>query len=158
MKRPPKMRTPDHTRSNLGQEKYYRPFIEGYIKILQSNLKQVKHIGHNYSYTTYTCGENPMICETPTGNHSKYSGVIVSGPVMISLLLGISYLSASAANWFVNARCSEMIKNTGVWSWKTCLGLILEDREEGVWIWFSLLFGLLYWSGCLCVLRLLILN
>ena len=30
MKRPPKMRTPDHTRSNLG---------------------------HNYSYTTYTCGE-----------------------------------------------------------------------------------------------------
>jgi hypothetical protein len=58
MKRPPKMRTPNHTRLNLGQEKYYRPFIEGYIKILQSNLKRVKHIGHNYSYTTYTCGEH----------------------------------------------------------------------------------------------------
>ena len=57
MKRPPKMRTPDHTRSNLGQEKYYLPFIDGYIKVLQKNLKQVKHIGHNYSYTTYTCGE-----------------------------------------------------------------------------------------------------
>ena len=57
MKRSPKMRTPYHTRLNLGQEKYYRPFIDGYIKILQSNLKQVKHIGHNYSYMTYTCGE-----------------------------------------------------------------------------------------------------
>ena len=57
MKRPPKMRTPDHTRLNLCQEKYYRPFIDGYIKILQSHLKQVKHIGHKYSYTTYTCGE-----------------------------------------------------------------------------------------------------
>ena len=57
MKRPPKLRTPDHTRLILSQEKYYRPFIDGYIKILQSNLKLVKHIGHNYSYTTYTCGE-----------------------------------------------------------------------------------------------------
>ena len=57
MKRPPKMLTPDHTRSNLGQEKYYGPFINGYIKLLQSNLKQIKHIRHNYSYTTYTCGE-----------------------------------------------------------------------------------------------------
>jgi hypothetical protein len=47
MKRPPKIRTPDHTRLNLSQEKYYRPFIDGYIKILQSN----------HSYTTYTCGE-----------------------------------------------------------------------------------------------------
>ena len=57
MKRRPKMRTPDHTRLNLGQEKYYRPFIEGYIKFLQSNLKQVRHLGNNYSYTTYSCGE-----------------------------------------------------------------------------------------------------
>ena len=57
MKRPTKLRTLDHTRLNLGQGKYYRPFIEGYIKVLQSNLKQVKRIGHNYSYTTYTCGE-----------------------------------------------------------------------------------------------------
>ena len=57
MKRPPKMRTPDHTRLNLGQEKCYRSFIEGYLKVLQTNLKQVKHIGHNYSYTIYTCGE-----------------------------------------------------------------------------------------------------
>jgi hypothetical protein len=57
MKRPPKMRTTYLTRLNLGQEKYYRPFIDGYIKILQSNLKQVEHIGHNYSYTTYTCGQ-----------------------------------------------------------------------------------------------------
>ena len=57
MKRPLKMRTPDHTRLNLNQEKYYRPFIDGYIKILQSNLKLIKHIGNNYSYTTYTCGE-----------------------------------------------------------------------------------------------------
>ena len=58
MKRPPKMRTPDHTRSNLGQEKYYRPFMEGYIKLLQTNFKMVKHVGHNYSYTTYTCDES----------------------------------------------------------------------------------------------------
>ena len=57
MKRPPKMRTPDHTRLNLGQEKYYRPFIDGYIKVLQTNLKLVKHIGHNYSYKIFTCGE-----------------------------------------------------------------------------------------------------
>jgi len=57
MKRPPKMRTPDHTRLNLGQEKYYRPFIEGYLKVLQTNLKQVKNIGQNYSYSYYTWGE-----------------------------------------------------------------------------------------------------
>ena len=57
MKRHPRMRTPDHTRRNLSQEKIYRPFMEGYIMVLQSTLKQVKHIGHNYSYTTYTCGE-----------------------------------------------------------------------------------------------------
>ena len=57
MKRPTKLRTPDHTQLDLGQGKYYRQFIEGYIKILQSNLKQVKHVGHNYSYTAYTCGE-----------------------------------------------------------------------------------------------------
>ncbi len=44
MKRSPKMRTPDHTRLNLDQEKYYRPFIEEYLKVLQTNLKQVKHI------------------------------------------------------------------------------------------------------------------
>jgi len=52
------MRTPDHTWINLGQEKYYRPFIEGYIKVLKVNLKRIKHIGHNYSYRTYTCGES----------------------------------------------------------------------------------------------------
>ena len=57
MKLPPKLRTPDHTQLILCQEKYYRPFIDGYIKILQSNLKLVKQIGHNYSYTTYNCGE-----------------------------------------------------------------------------------------------------
>jgi len=45
------------TKINLVQEKYRRPFIDGYIKILQSNLKQVKHVGHNYGYTIYTCGE-----------------------------------------------------------------------------------------------------
>ena len=33
MKRPRKMRTPHHTRLNLDQEKYYRLFIEGYLKI-----------------------------------------------------------------------------------------------------------------------------
>jgi hypothetical protein len=58
MKRPHRIRTPDHTRLNLSQEKYYRPFIDGYIKILQSKIKQVKHIGHSYSYMTYTCGES----------------------------------------------------------------------------------------------------
>ena len=85
-----------------------------------------------------------MIDKTLIGNHSKYSGIIVSEPVMISLLPGISYLRGWVVNWFVNVRCSEMIKNTDVWSWKVCLGLILEDREEGNWIWFSSLFGLLY--------------
>jgi hypothetical protein len=52
------MRTPDHTWINLGQEKYYCPFIKGYLKVLQTNLKQVKHIGQNYSYKTFTCGES----------------------------------------------------------------------------------------------------
>ena len=53
------MRTPDHTFLNLGQEKYYRPFIDGYIRVLQTNLKHVKHYGHNnYSYKYYTCGES----------------------------------------------------------------------------------------------------
>jgi hypothetical protein len=57
MKRPRKMRTPDHTRLKLSQEKNYRPFIDGYSKVLQSNLKYVKHIGNNYQYRIYTCGE-----------------------------------------------------------------------------------------------------
>ena len=84
MKRSRKVRTPDHTRLNLSQEKYYRPFIEGYLKILQTNLKQVKHIGNNYSYKTYTCG-SPMIGEIPIGNHSGFCGIIANGPDMISL-------------------------------------------------------------------------
>ena len=57
MKRPPIMRTPDHTRLNISQDKYYRPFINGYIKLLKSNLKQIEHIGHKYRYMAYTCGE-----------------------------------------------------------------------------------------------------
>ena len=57
MKRQPKMKTPDHTRLILNQEKYYRPFIDGYIKILQTDLQKVEHIGNSYSYTIYTCGE-----------------------------------------------------------------------------------------------------
>ncbi len=128
MKPPQKLRTPDHTRSNLGQEKYYRPFMEGYIKLLQTNLNQVKHIGHNYSYTTYTCGENPMIRETLIGNLSGCSGIIVSGPVMIFMWSEISYLRGSAVNWFVNVRCSGMIKTPAAW--------IGED----VWGWF-------WWTG-----------
>ena len=94
--------------------------------------------------------ENPMIGTTPNGNHSKYSMIIVNEPVMISLLPGISYLRGSAVPCFVNVRCSEMIKNTGALSWKVCLGLILEDREEGNWIWFSLLSGLVFGVG-ICV-------
>ena len=57
MKPQPKLRTPDHTRLILNHDKYYRPFIDGYIKLLQSSLKQVEHYGHNYRYTAYTCGE-----------------------------------------------------------------------------------------------------
>ena len=57
MKRQPKMKIPDHTRLILNQEKYYRPFIDGYIKILQTDLQKVEHIGNSYSYTIYTCGE-----------------------------------------------------------------------------------------------------
>ena len=51
------MKIPDHTRLILNQEKYYRPFIDGYIKILQTDLQKVEHIGNSYSYTIYTCGE-----------------------------------------------------------------------------------------------------
>jgi len=51
------MRTPDHTRLNLSLDKYYRPFINEYIRLLQSKLKKVEHIGHKYKYTAYTCGE-----------------------------------------------------------------------------------------------------
>jgi hypothetical protein len=61
MKRPPRMRTPDHTRSNLGQEKYYGPFIKNYIKILQyiANTNLVSKIlteitGFNVRYTKRT--------------------------------------------------------------------------------------------------------
>ena len=157
MKRPPKMRTPDHTRLNLGQEKYYCPFIEGYIKLLQTNLKRVKHIGHNYSYTTYTCGQSHEE-RNPNGNHSGISGIIVSGLVMIFLWFGISYLNASVVNWFVNVRCCKIMRNSGEWNWNIYLVLILADRKGGDWSWFRLLFDLLYWSGCLCVMRLLISN
>lgn len=58
MKRLLKMRTPDQTWPSLGQGEYYRPFIEGYTKILKANLKQIKHYGNNNcSYSYYTCGE-----------------------------------------------------------------------------------------------------
>ena len=56
MKRPPKMRTPDYTQLNLDQDKYYRPFIDGYFKILQTELKQVKHIGHLQLHDIYLRG------------------------------------------------------------------------------------------------------
>jgi hypothetical protein len=72
-----------------------------------------------------------MISEIPIGNLSGCSGIIVSGPVMIFLLLGISYLNASVANWFVNVRCSGMMKNAGGWSWKEFLGwIVLSDLLE----------------------------
>jgi hypothetical protein len=73
-----------------------------------------------------------MIGETLIGDLSGCSGITVSRPDTISLWHGISYLSGWAVNWFVNVRCSGMIKNTGEWNWKVCLGLILEDREGGV--------------------------
>ena len=150
MKRPPKMRTPDHTQLNLDQDKYYCPFIDGYIKILQTELKQAKHIGHNYSYMTYTCG-NPMIGETPIGILSGFYGIIVNGPDTIFMLHRISYLSGWVENWFVNVRCFAMMKSAGEWSWKVCLGSILEDQEEGIWGWFSLLFShICQRRACVC--------
>jgi len=77
-----------------------------------------------------------MIGETPTGNHFGCSGIIVSALVMIFMWFGLSYLSASAVNWFVNVRCSEMMKSAGGWNWKKCLEWILVDREKGGWSWF----------------------
>ena len=59
---------------------------------------------------------------------------------MISLFPGISYLSVSVVNWFVNARCCGMMRNADGRDWKRCLGWILADRERGVWIWFSCYF------------------
>ena len=146
MNRPPKLRTPDHTQLNLVQEKYYRPFIDGYIKVLQSNLKQVKHIGNNYSFTTFSCGKphdrrNPNwkpfrllwgYCE-----RTGYDFYVVRDIIFERL----------AVNWFVNVRCSEIMRNTGGWDWKKCLEWILADQEKRVWSWFSLLFGLSFWSG-----------
>jgi len=37
-------------------------------------------------------------------------------------------------------------------------GVDFGEPKEGDWSWFRLVFGLLYWSKCLCVLRLLITN
>jgi hypothetical protein len=99
-----------------------------------------------------------MIAENLTGNLFGFYGIIVSGPVMIFLLLGISSLKDWVVNWFVNVRSCETMRNDGGWSWRKCLGWILADRKAGIWSWFSLLFGLLYLSGCRCVLRLLISN
>jgi len=152
------MRTPDHTWIDLGQEKYYRPFIDGYFKILQTQLKQVKHIGHNYSYMTYTCEEahderNPNWKPFKLlWNYCERTGYD------FFMLHRISYLSGWVENWFVSVRSSGMMKSAGEWSWKVCLGWILEDQEEGIWGWFSLLIGLIYWSAYICVLRLLISN
>ena len=84
MKRPPKMKHQTTRNSISDQDKYYRPFIEGYIKILQTELKQVRHIGHNYSYMKYTCGESHD-GETPIGSLSGFDGIIVSGPDTISM-------------------------------------------------------------------------
>jgi hypothetical protein len=146
MNRPPKLRTPDHTQLNLVQEKYYRPFIDGYIKVLQSNLKQVKHIGNDYSYTTYTCGE-PHDHRNPNWKPFRLLWGIVSGPVMIFMWSGISYFSESVINWFVNVRGCRTMKSAGGWNWSVYLDWILVNREKGDWSWFSFEFGLLYWSG-----------
>jgi hypothetical protein len=99
-----------------------------------------------------------MIGETPIGILFGFYGIIVSDPDTIFMLHGISYLSGWGANWFVNVRSSAITKSTGEWSWKICLGWILANREEGIWGWFSLLIGLIYWSAYICVLRLLISN
>jgi hypothetical protein len=99
-----------------------------------------------------------MIGETPIGILSGFYGIIVNGPDMIFMLPRISYLSGWVENWFVSVKSSGMMKSTGEWSWKVCLGWILEDQEEGIWDWFSLLIGLIYWSAYICVLRLLISN
>jgi hypothetical protein len=144
MKRPPKMRTPDHTRLNLGQEKYYRSFIEGYIKILQSNLKLVRHIGHNYQYKTYTCGE-PHDRRNPNWKPFRHLWDYFERTGYDFMWSGISSLSASVVNWYVNARCFGMMKSAGEWSWRVYLGWILANPGEGRWAWFSLLFGL--WRG-----------
>ena len=110
MKRPPKVRTPDHTQLDLDQEKYYRPFIEGYIKVLNQISSRLNTLA-TITATRNTPVENPMTVETQTGNHSGCSGIIVNGPDTISMLFEISYLSGWVANWFVNVRCSGMMRS-----------------------------------------------
>jgi len=78
-----------------------------------------------------------MIGETPIGILSGFYGIIVSGPDTIFMLRRISYLIGWVENWFVSVKSSGMMKSTGEWSWKVCLGLILANREKGDWGWFK---------------------
>ena len=80
-----------------------------------------------------------MIGKTLIGNHSGCSGIIVKGPVTISLWSGISDLIASAVNSCVYVRCCARMRNADVWNWNAYLEWILADREGGEWSWFSLL-------------------
>ena len=143
MKRPPKLRTPNHSRLNLVQEKYYRSFIDGYIKVLQSHLKLVKNIGHNYSYTTYTCGvphdrRNPNwkpfrllwdYCER-TGYDFYVVRDIIFERIGHKLVCECDMLQDNGKR--------------GEWNWSVYLDWILVNREKGDWSWYRLLFGLLY--------------
>ena len=144
MKRPPKLRTPDHTRFNLGQEKYYRPFIDGYIKVLQSNLQQVEHIGHNYSYKTYSCGElhdrqNPnwkpfkilWDYSERTGYDFFVARDIIFERIGRKLVCECEMLGDGEKRRRVEL---ERIFWGGFW----------RTGRKGVWSWFSLLFGLIY--------------
>jgi len=94
--------------------------------------------------TRHIPAQNPMIGETQIGNHSGCSGIIVNEPVMIFMWSGISYSSALIVNWFVNVRCSEMIKSAGGSNWKVCLGLILEDRGIDILMWSKLCYLKIY--------------
>ena len=64
----------------------------------------------------------------------------MSGQNTIFMSPGISYLSGWVENWFVSVKSSEMMKSTGEWNWKVCLGWIFGDQEEGIWGWFRFFF------------------
>ena len=135
MKRKPKMRTPDHTRLNLGQKKT----TDHSSMDISKSCNQISNWSSTSATITATLlihAENPMTSEIPTGSHSGCSGIIVNGPDMISMWSGISYLSGWVVNWFVNVRCYGIMKSAGEWSWRKCLGWSLGDRERGSWDWF----------------------
>ena len=57
MKKKKPMRTVAKTWSDLSSDEEFQNFFNGYLKLLQTKFFKREVIGHNYTYSYYTCGQ-----------------------------------------------------------------------------------------------------